>query len=665
MSLVLFLVLFLVLSVSFVSANLVEDISDLARNFFVIGEDKGGDGELFNLLLEGEPVLFLEPSDSRVAPGEDLDIDINLEDVLDLYGFQLDISYDPEVLELVGIFEEDFLNKDGTMTFGGFPDLSTLGVIKNYYVSRMYSEEGVDGSGTLARIRFHAKSTGNSEIIISANHLVDSNVGFISHQVNNAFVEVGVFLCIDGDNDGYGVCPDCGIINGCIYEGDDCNDANSNINPGINEVCNGIDDNCNSQIDEGVKLTFYRDSDSDGYGNLNQMSYACSAPSGYVSDNTDCNDANSNINPGETEICNGIDDNCNGQIDEGVKLVFYIDSDLDGYGNLNNPTQACSAPSGYVSDNTDCNDANSNVNPGETEICNGIDDNCNGQIDENGVCGSTNYYCDNDDDGFLSAVPSGSCDTFNCIPLWCYKNFGKDCDDNNLNINPGVRELCDGIDNNCDGIIDEIIQTDPTNCGSCGNVCDFENVQVHNCNQGICGIISCELGWVDLNKIPEDGCENECEPTGPELCDGMDNNCDGRTDEGFNGDDCEEKCINEGGIDFDSLRIPGFKCCGNDANEGNPFEEFIEISCEDNNDNDCDGQIDCEDLDCVDNPSCGVCVNEDVICDGYINMKDLVAVAVVFGTRGCEPPDWCNRRDVIKDGEINIKDLVRVVTVFD
>ena len=106
------------------------------------------------------------------------------------------------------------------------------------------------------------------------------------------------------------------------------------------------------------------------------------APAGYSTNNTDCNDSNTNVHPGATEVCNGIDDNCNGQVDEGVKTTFYRDADGDGYGNPNVTTQACSQPAGYVTNNTDCNDSNPNVHPGATEICNGIDDNCNGQIDE-------------------------------------------------------------------------------------------------------------------------------------------------------------------------------------------------------------------------------------------------------------------------------------------
>jgi hypothetical protein len=130
---------------------------------------------------------------------------------------------------------------------------------------------------------------------------------------------------------------------------------------------------------------WFKDSDKDGYTD-GTTKVSCEKPSDeYVSSATagDCNDEDNQINPGRTEICDGIDNNCNGLIDEGVKLVFYKDLDGDGY--TDGTTQVgCSAPWGYVLSATsgDCNDNDPNVNPGKTEICDGKDNNCNGQIDE-------------------------------------------------------------------------------------------------------------------------------------------------------------------------------------------------------------------------------------------------------------------------------------------
>jgi hypothetical protein len=115
----------------------------------------------------------------------------------------------------------------------------------------------------------------------------------------------------DNDGDGYSVADG------------DCNDNNAAIHPGAAEICNGVDDNYNSQIDEGVKITFYRDADGDGFG-AGSSTQACTAQAGYVADHTDCNDGNAAIHPGATELCgNGIDDNCNGFVDEGCTSTTF------------------------------------------------------------------------------------------------------------------------------------------------------------------------------------------------------------------------------------------------------------------------------------------------------------------------------------------------------
>jgi hypothetical protein len=119
----------------------------------------------------------------------------------------------------------------------------------------------------------------------------------ITYDPSNVKLKVGV----DNDGDGY---PE------------DCDDTDEFVNPGATEVCNGIDDNCDSNIDEGVTSTFYEDSDGDGYGNAAVSAQACSAPVDCVADSTDCDDGNGAINPGATEACgNGIDDDCDGDID--------------------------------------------------------------------------------------------------------------------------------------------------------------------------------------------------------------------------------------------------------------------------------------------------------------------------------------------------------------
>ena len=157
--------------------------------------------------------------------------------------------------------------------------------------------------------------------------------------------------------------------------------------------------------------TYYGDADGDTYGDPANTTEACSAPDGYVTDNTDCNDTNAAVNPGATEVCNGIDDDCDGQIDEGVKTTYYGDADGDGYGDPANTTEACSAPAGYVENDGDCDDTDSAVNPGATEVCNGIDDNCDGQIDEG--CAETNVTNVTGETNFTSTSGNATITTSN------------------------------------------------------------------------------------------------------------------------------------------------------------------------------------------------------------------------------------------------------------
>jgi hypothetical protein len=191
---------------------------------------------------------------------------------------------------------------------------------------------------------------------------------------------------------------------------------------------------------------FYFDADGDGFGDLNTLSITCVQPAGYVTTATDCDDANFSINESAAEVCNNADENCNGQIDEGLVFSnYYMDFDLDGFGSTDFVEEACAQPAGYVDNSLDCNDMNFSVNTVAVEICNDIDDDCNGEID-NGLTFAT-YYVDTDADTF--GDPNNMQD-FCLTPTELFVSNSEDCDDTNALVNPAATEVWEnGIDDDC------------------------------------------------------------------------------------------------------------------------------------------------------------------------------------------------------------------------
>ena len=181
----------------------------------------------------------------------------------------------------------------------------------------------------------------------------------------------------------------------------------SDIYPNAPEFCNGLDDNCNGEVENLLvdAIIWYADSDSDGFGFRGNAIPACAE--GFVADNTDCNDSNVDINVNAAEVCNNEDDDCDGFVDEGSdanapagSLTFFKDADGDGYGDPNIIISQCAMPSTYVSNDQDCDDASVDIYPNAIEYCNGMDDNCNGTIDESTAVNLTTYFMDTDGDGF-------------------------------------------------------------------------------------------------------------------------------------------------------------------------------------------------------------------------------------------------------------------------
>ncbi len=201
---------------------------------------------------------------------------------------------------------------------------------------------------------------------------------------------------LDADGDGFTVLTN------------DCDDTDPNVNPDAVEVCyNGKDDNCNGVTDEEGATSgrvWYADLDSDGYGDASITIEACAQPEFYAENKWDCNESDPTINPGAVEVCDYVDNDCDGQVDEATSEdapVWFPDRDGDGYGDASSPLQACEAPAGYTADSSDCGDLDPLQNPDATEDCRtDTDDDCDGTANGEGAYGCTNFYADLDGDGF-------------------------------------------------------------------------------------------------------------------------------------------------------------------------------------------------------------------------------------------------------------------------
>ena len=257
-----------------------------------------------------------------------------------------------------------------------------------------------------------------------------------------------------------------------------------------------------------AKDVFYNDDDGDGF-----YSYE------------DCDDTDPNANPGRIEICDGKDNDCDGEIDEDLPLfTYYEDLDEDGYGNANVFIEICndSAPMGYALDNTDCNDTEFLSNPGQVELCDEIDNDCNGLIDD-GI-EVFRYYFDGDGDMF--GDPAFILDTCSVFPPINFVLNDFDCNDDDPNINPAVMEVCDAIDNNCSGIADDGLMKNRYYQDGDEDGYGNPNVVADTC------ILEPPIGYVD-NDLDCNDDDSSINPDAMEICDAIDNDCNGFADDGL------------------------------------------------------------------------------------------------------------------------------------
>ncbi len=196
---------------------------------------------------------------------------------------------------------------------------------------------------------------------------------------------------VDADGDGFGQ-PDVSVW-ACIApermvpNALDCDDWNPLVSPSAEETCNHVDDNCDGEVDEPGSLgeqEYFVDRDADGFGGDVSAGWACTAPPSTRTNSLDCNDDDVRIRPGAEEVCNDVDDNCDGSVDEEAidAIAFYEDADTDGFGAVLEAGRACAIPSGMLVDGADCDDSDPLVNPSGVETCNGTDDDCDGDVDE-------------------------------------------------------------------------------------------------------------------------------------------------------------------------------------------------------------------------------------------------------------------------------------------
>ena len=301
------------------------------------------------------------------------DIGGNLSDVL------TDIHQTADEGFMVGGYSSSDISGDKTEVNIGFADywIIKLDNIGNILWQKTFGGWSDDNLTTCSNTVDSGQILGGTSLSPASGDKTEDNNGSQDFWIIKLFPDTceKTAFYLDTDNDGFGNSDDsifaCFAPFGYVANQGDCNDTIGEINPTAIEICNVIDDNCDGGIDEGLLLSvFYADNDNDGYGNsLIDTTTCLTEIANYVSDSSDCDDSNNLIH---------------------AMITYYADADSDSYGDVFNPAAFCNtfAPPGYVTDSTDCDDTNSDINPGISEILNGLDDNCNDSIDE----GITSIY---------------------------------------------------------------------------------------------------------------------------------------------------------------------------------------------------------------------------------------------------------------------------------
>ncbi|MBN2801116.1 MAG: hypothetical protein JXX28_18400 [Deltaproteobacteria bacterium] len=431
----------------------------------------------------------------------------------------------------------------------------------------------------------------------------------------------------------------------------DCDDTDASVHPGAQERCNGVDDDCDAEIDEDPvdASTFYADADSDGYGDPDTSWAACEAPVDFVDNAEDCDDADPAFHPGapETdcadpadyncdgsvgyadadadgvpaceecddadadrfpgnpEVCDGLDNNCDALVDNepADASTFYADLDHDGHGDPDNTTLACEAPQGWLSDADDCDDLAAAVYPGAVEFCDGLDNDCDDTVDVNAVDAPT-WYADADGDRYGDPLA----DLVACEAPQGYVEVAGDCDDSTAAARPDGVERCDGIDNDCDGTVD---------VGALDASRWYTDADADGHGDPLTATLACEApeGGIAIGDDCDDT-EAARFPGNTEVCDTLDNDCDGLVDDNpvdaavwFTDGDGDGY-----GLDGTAVRAcsapPASAARGGDCDDGAAHRFPTNPELCDGVDNNCDGAVD-------DDPTDATTWYRDIDGDGY------------------------------------------------
>jgi len=322
-----------------------------------------------------------------------------------------------------------------------------------------------------------------------------------------------------------------------------------------------------------------------------------------IPSDVDCDDEDPTVGPGMPEICgNGVDDNCDGNIDE------IYDEDNDGFTNC---------------EPVDCDDGDADVYPGAPEVCDGKDNDCDGACDLEFDLDSDGYTACPDGTG-SAAGAEGFCGVVPTAPDF-------DCDDTRADVSPGLPEVCNGIDDNCDGLVDEGLSL--------------------ACYEGPAGtenVGQCRGGMSHCIRGIQTACTGQIQPI-PEACNGLDDDCDGQVDEQLPDMTC--------GLGVCRVTMP--YCQGNQPQQCVPLPAATPEICN-GLDDDCNGLVD-ETCACVHVAPTGNDGHTGGSGDPLATINAAIALAAQAGqpkivcvasTAGCTAGNWTmyNEDVVMADG---------------